>query len=184
MSAKKTNSLAESRVKLIRNLHYGLLLIIAMFVLSALVAGELFGAYEMFWWWDDMLHMLSGVIVGLVGLLSIYYFNANHTMKISPVFVAIFVFCFAMALGAVWEIFEFFMDLLFGLNMQRWNMPITAEVIGADYQGMGLRDTMSDFITASIGSIIAAVISYFAYRHERAVVIGVMQRMFPWLRRD
>lgn len=183
MTADKTNLFAPTRAKLAKNLHYILLLMIAMFVLSALVAGELFGAYENFWWWDDALHTFAGVIIGLVGLLSIYYFNSKHTMDISPLFVAVFVFCFAMAMGAVWEIFEFAMDLLFGLNMQRWDMPTGSIVIGAEYQGMGLRDTMSDIITSVVGSSVAAVFSYFAWGHRKGLVIAVMRRFFPWLRR-
>lgn len=177
---KKTNLVANAHAELTKNLHYLLLLIIAVFVLAALGAGELLNAYEIFWWWDDMLHAFSGLIIGLVGLLSIYYFNARHTMKISPLFVAVFVFCFAMAMGALWEVFEFCMDWLFGLNMQRWNMPLDSVVIGADYQGMGLRDTMSDLITALIGALAAAIFSYFAWERQKQVVLGVMRRAFSW----
>ena len=169
--------------ELTKNLHYFLLLVIALFCLAALVGGELFNAYELFWWWDDMLHALSGLIIGLVGLLSIYYFNARHTMAISPLFVAVFVFCFAMMAAAVWEVFEFVMDIAFGLNMQRWSMPAGSVVIGVEHQGMGLRDTMSDLITAMLGSFVAATFSYFAYERKKHLVIGVMRRMFPWLRR-
>ena len=180
---KKTKPLAAAKSEIAKNLHYVLLLLIALFVLASLVAGELLNAYEIFWWWDDMLHTISGVIVGLVGLLSIYYWNSRHSMAISPLFVAVFVFCFAMALGAIWEIFEFAVDYFFGTNMQRWNMPLDSIVIGHDYQGMGLRDTMSDIITAVIGATIAATISYFAWDHRKGLVISVMRRMFPWLRR-
>ena len=54
VKAAKTGSSAKQR--LARNLHYILLLSLALFLLAALVLGELFNAYESIWWWDDMLH--------------------------------------------------------------------------------------------------------------------------------
>ncbi len=181
VKAAKTGPSAKQR--LARNLHYILLLSLALFLLAALVLGELFNAYESIWWWDDMLHGMSGIIIGLVGLLAIYFFNAKHTMAISPAFVAAFVFCFALAVGALWEIFEFSMDFAFHTPMQRWNMSADTTLIGHDYQGVGLRDSMSDLIDATLGAVVASVISYVAYKRKKPIVLGVMRRTFPWVRR-
>lgn len=177
---KQTSS---PKARLARNLHYLLLFVLALFVLAALVLGEVFNIYESVWWWDDMLHGISGIIVGLVGLLAIYFFNQRHTMAISPAFVAVFVFCFAVSIGALWEIFEFTMDFLFHMSMQKWNMPPDTIVIGNEYQGRGLRDSMSDLIVATLGAGLAAIFSYFAYKQKRPVVLGVMRRTFPWIHR-
>jgi hypothetical protein len=67
--------------------------------------------------------------------------------------------------------------------MQRWNMPSDAIVIGHDYQGMGLRDTMSDLITATTGALIAGTFSYFAYGRKRRTLSQVMMRALPHLKR-
>lgn len=149
---------------------------VAVFVLAALLLGEGFGAYEKFWWWDDVLHTVSGVIVGLIGFLMVYFFNARYNMHINPVFVAVFAFTFAITMGVIWEIFEFSMDVLLGANMQRWNLPADAELIGKAYQGSGLRDTMSDLIVAGIGSLVAAVVAYYAYKHEKPTSLSIMRR--------
>ncbi|HEY0965158.1 MAG TPA: hypothetical protein VGE13_01635 [Candidatus Saccharimonadales bacterium] len=166
-----------------RNFRYALTFTVALFILAALYLGEWLNAYDNLWWWDDMLHGLSGVILGLIGLLAIYFFNARRSMALRPMFVAVFVFCFAVTVGVMWEIFEFAMDFFFKTTMQQWDMTSQAIVIGKDYQDMGLRDTMSDLILATVGSLIAAIISYIAYKHKRPAVLIAMRQTFPWIRR-
>lgn len=166
-----------------RNFRYALALTVALFILAALYLGEALNAYDHLWWWDDMLHGLSGIILGLIGLLAIYFFNARHSMALRPMFVAVFVFCFATTIGVMWEIFEFAIDFFSKTAMQQWNMPPQAIVMGRDYQSMGLRDTMSDLILATIGSLIAAIIAYIAYKHKRPTVLIAMRQTFPWIQR-
>lgn len=159
-----------------------LLTTLAVFTLAALGVGEYFNGYEMFWWWDDMLHTLSGVIIGFLGFLMVYLFNAKYHMTISPLFVAVFAFGFAMIVAVGWEIFEFSMDALFGTPMQRWNLPKDAMLIGKDYQGVAVRDTMSDLIVCSLGSLVASVVSYFAFKHKKRTSLTIMRRTVGKLR--
>ena len=178
---KKSNA-KQVNHGIVRNAPKALLISLGAFVLFAVVAGEVFNAYETFWWWDDMLHTVAGVIAGLVGFLAVYFFNARYNMHISPLFVAVFAFTFAITAGTLWEVFEFTMDALFGLDMQRWNLPANAMLIGRDYQGSGLRDSMSDLIVAGIGSLFAAIFANYAYKHEKPTALGVMRRTFFWKR--
>ena len=166
----------------IRHAHHMMIGVLVAFVLAAIVVGEMLHMYNTVWWWDDMLHGASGLIFGLVGLFVIYAINKRSDMRISPVFVAIFVTCFAIAMGVAWEIYEFILDVYFKTTMQQWNMPPQAIVMGRDYQGMGLRDTMSDLITATIGALIAGVFSYFAYSRRRGALLQVMRRAFPMVK--
>lgn len=158
-----------------------LLLTIMLFVVATIVIGDAYGQYERFWWWDDVLHSLSGIITALVGFLLVYFFNARYNMRLSPTFVATFAFTFAITMGVVWEIVEFTFDVLFHTDMQRWDLPAKAMLIGKPYQGSGLRDTMSDLIVACIGALIASTVAYFSYKNERRRVLGVMRRTFPGL---
>lgn len=182
MTKKENRSKRKVNHGVVREAPKVLITVLVLFVLFTLVAGEIFGAYEKFWWWDDMLHTVSGVIVGLVGFLMVYFFNARYNMHISPLFVAVFAFTFAITVGVAWEIFEFTVDALLGLYMQRWNLPADAMLIGREYQGSGLRDTMSDLIVAGIGSLVAAVFAHYAYKHEKPTALGVMRRTFFWKR--
>lgn len=172
-----------SRLERRHNVHFPreLLVAIMLFVVAALVVGDAYGQYDRFWWWDDMLHSLSGVIMALVGFLLVYFFNARYNMNISPVFVAMFAFTFAITMGVMWEIIEFAIDYGFPSNMQGWKQAGGAVLMGRDYQGNGLRDTMSDLIVAWVGAMFASAFAYYAYKNERQTALGVMRRIFPRL---
>jgi hypothetical protein len=120
--------------------------IIITFVFASLYLGELRSFYYRFWWWDTMLHTFSGIILGFVGFILLYFLNHEEKidMLLSPLFIAIFTFAFAVSIGVVWEIFEFAMDSLLGFNMQK----------------TGLVDTMWDLIADCVGGGIAAYLGY------------------------
>ena len=71
-------------------------------------------------------------------------------MNLSPIFVIIVAFCFALTMGVFWEIFEFGADRLSGFNMQKFRMP------GQD----GLVDTMEDLIVDAIGAFVACIVGW------------------------
>lgn len=164
---------------IINHAHHVLIAVILAFIAAAILLGEMMNAYDAFWWWDDMLHGSSGLIFGLVGLFILFAVNKRTDMRVNPFFVAMFVTCFAMAMGVLWEIYEFTLDVAFKTTMQQWNMGPQAIVIGKDYQSMGLRDTMSDLITATIGALIAGGVSFYAFSQKRHVVRRVMRQAFP-----
>lgn len=121
-----------------------------VFVYASLFLGEVHGYYVRYWWWDAVLHTGSGFLLGVLGFLLVYILNERPDVAIQmrPRFVALFAFMFAVGMGALWEIFEFAMDQLFGMNMQK----------------SGLVDTMWDLIVDSIG---AAVISLLGWIYLR-----------------
>lgn len=64
-----------------------------------------------------------------------------------------------MAVGVVWEIFEFAVDEFWGYNMQKARN--LEEVYGYFDTGLGLIDTMKDFIVNTIGALIVSIIGYY-----------------------
>ena len=141
--------------------------VIVLFIYASLYLSVRFDLYYRFFWWDDLLHILSGVIIGFIGFIAIYKINNKYSMNISPLLVAIFSFTFAVTLGVLWEVLEFSSDVFLGTANQKWNLPESEILIGKAYQGSGLRDTMSDLIVNSIGSLITSVITYFMYKYEK-----------------
>lgn len=125
-----------------------------LFIFATLFLGEVRDYYERYWWWDMTLHTSSGLLLGMLGFMIVYVLNEDRQVDLHmrPAFVALFAFFFAVAIGAVWEIFEFGMDKVFGTNMQ----PAT--------QGdpSGLTDTIHDLIVDTVG---AAVVSLFGWRY-------------------
>ncbi|MFO7818087.1 MAG: hypothetical protein R6V39_10475, partial [Desulfovibrionales bacterium] len=69
---------------------------------------------------------------------------------LNPGFVAFFAFLFAVGTGALWEIFEFSMDSLVGMNMQKG-------MLGDE---SGLTDTMFDLMVDTLGALVIAVLGF------------------------
>ena len=117
-----------------------------VFAFGTLFLGEVHGYYVRFPWWDVVLHLQSGLQLSVLGFLLVYVLNHDQVagLGLKPAFVAIFAFTFSVALGALWEIFEFAMDQIFGLNMQK----------------SGLVDTMWDLIVDTLGAAVVALVGY------------------------
>ena len=125
-----------------------------LFVFATLFLGEVLDYYQLYWWWDMVLHTSSGLLLGILGFIIVYVLNEDRQVDLHmrPFFVALFAFFFAVGLGAIWEIFEFAMDRAFGTTMQ----PATPG------DPSGLTDTMHDLIVDTLG---AAVVSLLGWRY-------------------
>ncbi|WP_218958511.1 hypothetical protein [Thalassovita aquimarina] len=116
-----------------------------IFTGSALILGEVFDFYDRFWWWDIGMHGVGALGVGMLGFVLIFMMFQGDKYAAPPYAVALFAFCFAMAVGVLWEVFEFTMDSLLGTNMQK----------------SGLLDTMGDLIVDGVGALIGAGSGWF-----------------------
>ena len=91
------------------------------FVFCAEILGEIASFYTRVPFWDTMLHTTSGFIFAAFGFCLFDILNSNKKFKfeLSPVFLALTAFCFSMTVGVLWEFFEFGIDCLFNLDMQK-----------------------------------------------------------------
>lgn len=134
-----------------------------LFAFAALFLGEIHSYYMRFWWWDIALHTSSGLLMGILGFLLIYVLNADERIDIHmrPRFMALFAFLFAVAVGTLWEIFEFAMDQIVGTNMQK---PMLGDP-------SGLTDTMWDMIVNALGALaISALGGWYMKRGQRSFI--------------
>ena len=129
-----------------------------LFIFAAIYLGEFHDYYEKIWWWDIMLHGMSSLTIGFIGFIFVFLSNRHSKMTLTPFFIAFFAFCFALACGALWEIYEFGMDQLFGMNMQKWQGAFNA----------GLIDTMEDIIVDTCGALISAIVGYIYLKKGNA----------------
>lgn len=118
---------------------------IIVFTYSTLFLGEIADFYERLWWWDVFMHGGAAIGFGLIGFIAILMLFRDNKYAAPPIALSWFAFCFAMTLGVIWEIFEFGMDELFGLNMQK----------------SGLADTMYDLIVDTVGAFLGAAAGFF-----------------------
>ncbi len=129
----------------------GFITAVVVFVGATLFLGEVFDFYERFWWWDIAMHGGSAVGFGLIGFVLVFMMFQGDRFAAPHFAIAFFAFCFAVMIGVVWEVFEFSMDQLFGLNMQK----------------SGLVDTMGDLIVDMIGAGLGAAAGYAWLKEQR-----------------
>ncbi len=114
---------------------------VVLFIFASLFLGEALDFYGRYWWWDIALHKTSSVGFGLVGFIFILMLFEGDRFAAPAWALALLSWFFAIAVGSLWEVFEFGMDSLFGFNMQK----------------SGLLDTMGDLIANLVGGAIGAL---------------------------
>lgn len=154
-------------------------IIAILFVFASLFLGEVRDYYERIWWWDLALHGTAGLLLGLLGFQIVYVLNESSRLQVrmAPSFVSLFAFAFALAIGTLWELFEFCMDQAFGLMMQK---PTPSDP-------SGLSDTMWDMVVNALGATIVSLggwryIQRRRRRHVDTWVARFIRRNRSWKR--
>lgn len=171
-------------------------IIILVFIFASEILGELGCFFINVPNWDSILHTTTGFLCAAFGFALIDILNRNDKIKfqLSPIYVALVAFCFSMTIGVLWEFFEFSMDRLFHMDMQKdtivhtissvmldptnKNIPITIDHItsvavnGKDlgfdgYLDIGLYDTMEDLLVNFIGALTFSIFGYFYIKRRR-----------------
>lgn len=184
-------------------------IVILVFIFAAEILGEISAFYIKFPYWDTVLHTLNGFLCAAVGFSLVDIMNRQKRLlfELSPLFTAIVAFCFSMTIGVLWEFFEFGMDCLFSLDMQKdtviyeisstfldplkdnntliikdiQNVAVNGEVLDVPgYLDVGLYDTMYDLIVNFIGATVFSVMGYFyiKYRDTKSLIKGLVPE--PW----
>lgn len=137
----------------------------AGFLYCAIYLGEVRNFYYGVPHWDTVLHTFSGVAVGALGFSVVSLLNKSEsvTFTLSPVFVALFAFCFALALGALWEIYEFSVDTFLHTNSQKYALESGEPLVGR----AALADTMKDLIVDAIGAFAISAIGYVSLKRNK-----------------
>lgn len=123
----------------------GITFLITVSVISH--AAGFLGFYENVWWWDVVLHTFSSFVVAAVGYVIVKSVdNYYEEIHIPPKFMFFFILIFTMAMGVLWEIFEF-------------SASMTAKKVleGPLLIQRGLNDTLEDLVADMIGGIVFAI---------------------------
>lgn len=155
----------------------GMMILYAVFLYCSIFLGEVRGFYYLIPRWDTLLHVFSGVALGAFGfsVLSLINKSERVPMTLSPVFVALFAFCFALAVDVIWEIYEFFADSVFLTNMQKHSSGNGAPLTGQQ----ALADTMEDLIVDAIGAFVISVVGYISLKFNKGWVEKILLKTRP-----
>lgn len=170
--------------------------IIYIFIFAAEILGEINSFYTRIPYWDTMLHTINGFLCAAIGIALVDILNRSDkfTFKLSPLFVAVVAFCFSMTVGVLWEFFEFAMDQLLHIDMQKdfivtqinsvtlnpeglnvvVREPVNSLIVNGEdwielyggYIDIGLFDTMKDLLVNFIGAVVFSVIGYFYVKSQ------------------
>ena len=96
-------------------------IIILLFIFAAEILGEIHSFYVRIPNWDTMLHTINGFLCAAIGFCLVDMLNRDDqfSFKLSPLYLAIVSFCFSMTVGVLWEFYEFGVDQLLGMDMQK-----------------------------------------------------------------
>ena len=173
-------------------------IIMLLFIFAAEILGEIQAYYEKIPMWDTVLHTLNGFLMAAIGFALVDILNRNKkiSFQLSPAFLAVVAFCFSMTIGVIWEFFEFGMDQIFHLDMQKdtivntiysvmldpaggnhvvgvtgiRDVAVNGEALGlGGYLDIGLIDTMKDLFVTFIGATVFSIIG-FIYLLARKVI--------------
>ncbi len=168
---------------------------ILVFIFAAEILGEIQAYYIRYPFWDTALHTTNGFLMAAIGfaLADILNRSKKTRFQLSPAYLAVVAFCFSMTIGVIWEFFEFAMDSVFGLDMQkdtvvhsihsvmldptRNNVPTGIENIRdvtvdgknlglGGYLDIGLIDTMKDLMVNFVGAVVFSVIGFFYVKNR------------------
>ncbi len=121
-------------------------------IFISIFLGTTLNFYKIFNDFDFYLHLIFGFVCSILSIPFIRYFIHKSKLELKNLtlfFIIFIIFCFSMTCGALWEIYEFSVDMLFNLNTQNNN----------------LLDTMSDIIANTIGTL--TFISYYYIRERK-----------------
>jgi len=153
----------------------GMLVAFAIFLFCGIYLGEVHHFYFRVPHWDTLLHTFSGFALGAVGLSIMGILNKSESVPVSlsSAFIAIFAFCFAVTIGVIWEIYEFTVDSVAGLNMQKYILENGEMLIGRE----ALLDTMKDLIVDVLGAAAISIVGYVSMKNKKGWLENIQIRI-------
>lgn len=112
------------------------------FLFLSMFSGEVLHMYSIFYPWDDIMHFISGLFVGMGAVLWLTSVVDRRKLAVSSWLIAVCVFCLGATIAVVWEVVEFSSDRLFGTFTQRND----------------LFDTMTDLMLGTVSALIIAIL--------------------------
>lgn len=155
----------------------------SVYIVLTAFLGAYINFYYSVWWWDTLLHFISGGLCVLAGYVFLKAYEERDGKEI-PIAVIVFsAFCASFMFGTLWECWEFSFDQFFGGDTQHWSLELATqtkinhmifqpakEFMSETWQArFALMDTMTDIVANTLGAVIGGVALKFAlHKKERA----------------
>lgn len=124
------------------------------FLFCAVFLGEALSFYYLLPAWDVFLHFFSGVMLTCLGFFMAQRYAAKNGITLGNAALFAFAVCFSLALGALWEGYEYVMDGLLQMNMQKFADESFMPFMGRH----ALRDTMEDLLVDALAAVVTGAV--------------------------
>lgn len=122
------------------------------------------GLYGWIYWWDNLTHAMSASLVAAVGYTAARAVDLHSDdIHVPRRFVFVYIFVVVLAIGVIWELFEFGLDI--AATATGLTMPLAQH---------GLDDTVRDLMFNSVGALIVAT---FGQAHLTDIAQLVRERL-------
>ncbi len=148
VAASLVPSVVEKNYNISLPFELDLLVTLSLFLHTFL--GEGLEFYNKYWIWDKLLHVYGSAVIAIIAFVVVYSLHYTRKLRLTLPMIMLVTFSFAMAMGALWEIGEFLVDVTFGKHAQK-----------------GLTDTMLDLINDLFGGVIVALLGAIYVRYSR-----------------
>jgi len=111
-----------------------------------------------------VLQIFLGMVLGMIGFILLFLLYSNSRIKTSYIFIAFFSFCFSVSLGTMWEVFRYFLAVVFSLEIGSFS----------------INNTVWGLVFTMIGASIASTAGYLYIRHKKN---GSLHRLAAAFRR-
>lgn len=98
--------------------------------------------YEKIWFYDLITHYLATAMISIISFTLVYTLYYLEIIRVRVRWLVFLTIMFCLAIGALWEIFEFIVDFSVGKQIMQDS----------------LQDTMTDLILDFLGGIITAIL--------------------------
>lgn len=155
--------------------------IVYLFIFIHFILGEIYRFYDHYLLFDKILHTTGGAIIAFIGFSVVLSFTnlESKKVKLSPFFLVVFSFCFALSIEYVWELVEYAVDSVSykiagfagAANMQRWKDGIVSANPDGTYvtnvvRGSGLKDSMTDMLVNIVGAAVICGVAFVGLKRR------------------
>lgn len=139
-------SLVRRDLKIVLPVELNFLIVLALFTH---IVGSFSGFYDNLPGWDHLTHAMSASLIAALGFIVVVTIDKYaETIYLPRAFLALFIVMLTMAVGVIWELMEFIVDLATGSHLQ-----------------YSLDDTMRDLLFDTIGGLLVASAGAYYLSH-------------------
>ncbi len=148
-----------------------ILLFFNIYLLLSGVVGSICNLYHIVNWYDKVVHTAMGYVCAVIGLFLAVKLSDYKNQKLA--FLTLFCFAVSVAIGGLWEIYEFSVDNLLAQTAQ--GVPV--ETIDGTWV-TSVYDTMTDLICDVAGALLFSIHFVISKKTKKLHLISSMENEF------